>query len=156
MVIERLFVSGPLCGSSRDRNGIRSVRRGDGMNEPMASKTSEWETVVPGFRYALFERIDPEANAYRRYLLLWQPTLFGNGAVVRQFGRIGQDHRLLFTSFDSLSQAWPMIRRIVKTRLRHHYRLVVVGTESSSAIDRSRSPSFSQRRGPVTGDQFLT
>ncbi len=125
------------------------------MNEPVVSETPNWEMVMPGFRYALFERIDPETNAYRRYLILWQPTLFGKGAVVRQFGRIGQDHRLLFTSFDSLTEAWSMIRRIAKTRIRHHYRLVVMGTSLSLAKEQSRSPSIRQHRGSVTGDQSL-
>jgi predicted DNA-binding WGR domain protein len=83
-----------------------------------------WETPPPDFAYVRFERIAPEQNAYRAYLLAWQPTLFGTGAVVRAYGRKGQPRRVQFTPFPTLEAAWPLVRALIKTRLRHGYRIV--------------------------------
>ncbi|MBI1622758.1 WGR domain-containing protein [Aquamicrobium zhengzhouense] len=41
----------------------------------------------------LMHRIDPAANAYRFYALSLEPTLFGDVALVRRWGRIGTTGR---------------------------------------------------------------
>ena len=79
----------------------------------------------PGVPWALhLERVNPEKNQARFYLLSWQPTLFG-WAVVRSYGRIGCWQRAMPPlSFDSLEQAWPLLRTIIKRRLRHGYQVM--------------------------------
>lgn len=83
-----------------------------------------WETVPEEFHFAHFERVEPEKNARRFYVIGWQPTLFNQGAVVRMFGRKGESQRLVYTAFSTFDDAWPLIRKLAKTRLRHRYRLV--------------------------------
>ena len=77
------------------------------------------------FRYMLFELVDPDENKRRFYYLAWQRTLFAEGAVVRIYGRMGGAQRALSpVPFDSLEEAWPLIRETVRRRLRHGYRIV--------------------------------
>ena len=85
----------------------------------------ELERLRRTFSYLLFDLTDPAKNRHRFYYLAWQPTLFDRGAVVRVYGRKGgQQHVLSAVPFASLDDAWPMIRQIVQTRLRHGYRIV--------------------------------
>ncbi len=66
-------------------------------NEP-AIFTPPLSTLIPamvetlaGFRaYVRFASKDPGQNRLRFYDLRWQPTLFGEGALVRVWGRQGQ------------------------------------------------------------------
>lgn len=51
--------------------------------------------------------------------------LLHSKAVVRIYGRKGQTQRLITPQpFDSLEAAWPLLRAIIKARLRHGYRVV--------------------------------
>ena len=85
----------------------------------------DWEQPPAGFRYVLLESINPAKNRHRWYYLAWQPTLFHAGAVVRLYGRIGGQQRSMApVPFDSLTRAWPMIRALLKRRLRHGYEVV--------------------------------
>ena len=67
-------------------------------------------------------RIDEASNARRWYYIAWADTLFGK-AVVRAYGRLGSDRRRVLApvAFDSLDDAWPLIRKTIRTRLRHGY-----------------------------------
>jgi len=76
------------------------------------------------FRYALFERVNPERNERRFYYLSWQATLFNEGSVVRLWGRKGETQREMATPFTSLVEAWPLLRRVIRSRLRRGYRVV--------------------------------
>jgi predicted DNA-binding WGR domain protein len=38
-----------------------------------------------------FIKVDPEQSQYRWYTISWGPTLFGNWAVVRSWGRMDTD-----------------------------------------------------------------
>ncbi len=82
-----------------------------------------WESPPTGFRYVLFDRTEPGQNVYRFYLVAWLPTLLDDGAVVRVYGRKGVSQKIRTTSFPSLGEAWPLIRAVIKTRLRHNYRV---------------------------------
>lgn len=76
----------------------------------------------------------PDTAAIRNTLvnlfLSWPPVwaaglrVTDDGAVVRTFGRKGRWKRVITTPYPSLQVAWPFIRTTVKTRLRHHYRIV--------------------------------
>lgn len=75
-----------------------------------------------GFHGILLERVDPSANALRFYYLAWQPSLFDQGAVVRIYGRKSGRRRMLAPMpFASLDEAWPYVRALIRTRLRHGY-----------------------------------
>lgn len=56
--------------------------------------------AVVGFQqFARFVSLDPDENRQRFYTLTWQPLLWGGGALVRTWGRVGtrgpqQDRRL--------------------------------------------------------------
>jgi predicted DNA-binding WGR domain protein len=86
----------------------------------------DWESPPDNFRFVLFERVDPSKNARRFYWLGWQATLFGEQAVVRVFGRKGETQRVIAAPFDSLEAAWPLVRSLIKARLRHGYRVVAL------------------------------
>ncbi len=85
----------------------------------------DWEQPLPDFRYVLFERGNRAKNEARFYYLGWQPTLVDTGAVVRLYGRKNGFQKMITAQpFDTLEAAWPLIRSIIKTRLRHNYRVV--------------------------------
>jgi hypothetical protein len=52
--------------------------------------------------YARLVSVDPERNRFRYYSLTWQPGLWGGGALVRRWGRIGRrdDRRRPCTGID--------------------------------------------------------
>ncbi len=66
----------------------------------------------------------------RFYLLAWCSTLLDSGAVVRLYGRKGRWQRFLTTPFDSLDDAWPLIRATIRARLRNKYRIVELYAET--------------------------
>jgi predicted DNA-binding WGR domain protein len=85
----------------------------------------DWENPPPGFQYILFELINPHKNMRRFYYLGFQATLIDESAVVRFWGRIGGQQRHLSPQpFASLEEAWPLLRSIIRARLRHGYRVV--------------------------------
>lgn len=85
----------------------------------------DWSSPPADFRFVLFERHNQAENIARFYWLGWQPSLIDTGAVVRLYGRKGGHQRMLSPQpFASLEDAWPLIHAIIKTRLRHGYRLV--------------------------------
>jgi predicted DNA-binding WGR domain protein len=85
----------------------------------------DWEIPPPDFRFILFDRVDPAKNECRFYYLAWSRTLLDQGAVVRLYGRKGRSQHMISPQrFSSLEEAWPLIRTIIKTRLRHGYQIV--------------------------------
>ena len=78
-----------------------------------------------GFQYLLFERTNREKNEFRYYYLGWQPSLYDRGTVVRMYGRRnGQSRTMAPAPYPTLDDAWPLIRSIIRTRLRHGYTIV--------------------------------
>jgi predicted DNA-binding WGR domain protein len=82
--------------------------------------------AVVGFRqFARFERIDRAENCERFYALSWQPLLWGGGALVRTWGRIGtQGQQRLEGSYPDRQTAQPLVDRLVRRRLTRRYLLV--------------------------------
>ena len=71
----------------------------------------------------VFRKTNRGKNQDRVYLLLWQENLFGERELVRVWGRAGADYRRTkSTPYPSLEAAWPEIRRVVRTRIRHGYK----------------------------------
>jgi len=79
------------------------------------------------FEYILFERVNPERNESRYYYLSLQPTLFHSLAIIRVYGRKGVSQREVApTPVNDLADAWPLIRRVLRTRLQHGYKICQV------------------------------
>ena len=86
--------------------------------------SKNWDTPPPDFKYVLFERVEREANVNRFYYIGYLHTLIGP-AVVRLWGRKGgHQHSVAPARFDSLEDAWPTVRKHIKSRLRKGYRVV--------------------------------
>jgi len=82
------------------------------------------EALRPGLRCPRLERVHPGKDEARFYLASSQPTLSG-WAVERSYGRMGRWQRLIPPlPFGSLEEAWPLVRAIIKRRLRHGYRVM--------------------------------
>ena len=79
------------------------------------------ETLASFRAYVRFESVDPAENRRRYYDLLWQPTLFGEGALVRSWGRQGQPGTTRATFYPDRCHAEPEIRQVVRRRLQHGY-----------------------------------
>ena len=80
--------------------------------------------AVGRFRaYVRFESRDPAANRDRYYDLLWQPTLFGEGALVRVWGRRGHSATMRVQTYPDRACAQAAVRQLVRTRLRHGYQV---------------------------------
>jgi len=95
-----------------------------------AKPADRWAEPPADFHSLLFDRVDPAKNEDRFYFLAWHPTLLDSGAVVRIYGRKGRSQTTRITPFPSLVDAWPTIRRHIRTRLRHGYRIVEPDPES--------------------------
>ena len=86
---------------------------------PLADEMTE--TLV-GFRaYVRFESVDAAENRRRVYDLAWQPTLFGDGALVRTWGRQGQPGTTRATFYPDRACAMAEVRQVVRRRLQHGY-----------------------------------
>ncbi len=73
--------------------------------------------------YVRFERV-PAHNRRRSYEPCWQPTPFGEGALVRSWGRLGRPGRTRVTLYPGGDEAHPEVRQVVRRRLAHGYRAV--------------------------------
>jgi len=81
--------------------------------------------AVVGFQqYARFERSDPATNRERFYLLAVQPTLLGDVALMRTWGRIGTNGHRLSSTFPDCVSAQQTVERLIRRRLARRYELV--------------------------------
>jgi predicted DNA-binding WGR domain protein len=84
------------------------------------------DTAPSDFRYVLFERVNPEQNEARFYYLAWQPTLFNDGAVVRLWGRKNVVQHMKYNPYETLTEAWPLLRRLIRLRLQRGYQIIQI------------------------------
>jgi predicted DNA-binding WGR domain protein len=68
------------------------------------------------------QRIDSTRNMARYYRLAIEPTLFGDIAVVRNWGRIGTHGRERVEFFDTEMQALSLFLEILREKRRKGYR----------------------------------
>jgi len=66
-------------------------------------------------------KIEPARNMARFYLLDVQPTLFGEWALVKEWGRIGRAGQSRRVSFGGLAEAQAALASALKQRLRRRY-----------------------------------
>lgn len=97
---------------------------------PFDSKVSldaERETADPlvmlAQPYHLYvERVDPERNMARFYILTIEPTLFGTPRSVRRWGRIGFGGQAMEHHFDSEKDAVAMFLDLLRAKRARGYR----------------------------------
>ncbi len=75
-------------------------------------------TLSPAYR---FRRIDATRNMERFYMLSLEPTLFGEVAVLRHWGRIGTRGRQVSSLHASLAEAETVLARQIARRRRRGY-----------------------------------
>jgi predicted DNA-binding WGR domain protein len=82
--------------------------------------------AVAGFQqFARFERIDQAQNCARFYALHWQPTLWGEVALIRQWGRIGAaGSQLLEGTYPDRESAQPLAEKLIRKRIQRRYALI--------------------------------
>jgi predicted DNA-binding WGR domain protein len=74
--------------------------------------------------YVRLESVNPATNRARFYTLRWQPTLWGTGALVRTWGRIGTPGRAGVLLEAERPRVDAAVERLVRRRLQHGYTLV--------------------------------
>jgi predicted DNA-binding WGR domain protein len=92
---------------------------------PLSTLIPTMVETLAGFRASVrFASTDPASNRFRFYDLRWQPTLFGEGALVRVWGRQGQPGTVWATVYPDRDQAQSDIRSLVRRRLVHGYQVL--------------------------------
>jgi predicted DNA-binding WGR domain protein len=71
---------------------------------------------------AFLTRIDPTRNINRFYVVDVTPTLFGEWALVREWGRRGSPGTVRLSSYQRRNEAETAEQRTIKRRLQHGYR----------------------------------
>ena len=70
------------------------------------------------------ESLDPAKNRARFYTVTWQPTLWGGGALVRRWGRLGRQGRALPHFYPDRASAQASVERLIRRRLTRGYQLI--------------------------------
>ena len=94
------------------------------MLEPREQGEKPAEDVARFRVYARLVSVDHAGNRHRFYSLSWQPTLWGGGALIRTWGRIGTRGRTLETFHEDRAGAQELIEQLVKRRFRRGCRVV--------------------------------
>jgi predicted DNA-binding WGR domain protein len=71
----------------------------------------------------LLERIDPAQNMCRYYVISVEPTLFGDAALMRRWGRVGRAGQEAIELFDNAEQAVIKLETWLKRKVRRGHRL---------------------------------
>ena len=69
-----------------------------------------------------YQRIDPAQNMARYYSLSLQPTLFGEIALVRTWGRIGTMGQQKSSTFSDATDAVTALEKLARQKQRKGYR----------------------------------
>ena len=67
------------------------------------------------------EKRVPERNQFRFYRLDLQPTLFGQWSFIREWGRIGQEGRVVISTFPTAAEADSAMQRKHRQKERRGY-----------------------------------
>ena len=66
-------------------------------------------------------RIDAAQNMARYYAMSLQPTLFGECAVVREWGRIGRGGQVKATPYPTMEDAREALEKLMSTKAKRGY-----------------------------------
>jgi predicted DNA-binding WGR domain protein len=81
--------------------------------------------LLAQFRASIrFVSLGPARNRARFYRLHWQPTLWGELALVQTWGRLGTAGRTRVAIYPDRLSAQENIARVIIHRLRHDYTLI--------------------------------
>ncbi len=84
--------------------------------------------------YIVLYSIDPDRDRRRYYALTWGPTLFGEWAVERVWGRMGTERRQRAVHFaETRQEALALVARHLRRRMRHGY-WVVAGSRGGAEV----------------------
>ena len=83
-------------------------------------------------QYLVLERCDPDRNMARFYVLTIEPTLFGDTALVREWGRLGQRGRRRLDLFAGRVQAVEALEAWLVRKARRGY----VRRNSTASVNR--------------------
>jgi len=73
--------------------------------------------------YVRLERVEPERNMLRFYIVLWAPTLWKTWCVARRWGRIGEQRPrgVRLHECANRDDALRLAAEVIELRLRHGY-----------------------------------
>ena len=94
------------------------------ISDGMETDRARIERVAQFQLFARLESVDASRNRHRFYELTWQPTLWGEGALIRSWGRIGTKGRSLLAFHHNRAGVQPTVERVVRRRIRHGYRVI--------------------------------
>jgi predicted DNA-binding WGR domain protein len=74
--------------------------------------------------FAYLKKIDPKSNQFRFYTIAVVQTLFGEWAVVREWGRLGQAGTVREIGFDTEAEARAVGIKLQKRKERRGYQVI--------------------------------
>jgi predicted DNA-binding WGR domain protein len=82
------------------------------------------EKLAQFTQYVRFASIDPSRNRYRFYTLTWQPGLWNEVSLVRNWGRIGRRGRSCSHLYDDQGAGQKEAARLIARRLQRGYQAI--------------------------------
>jgi predicted DNA-binding WGR domain protein len=73
--------------------------------------------------YLVLHRSDPSCNMARYYVLAIEPSLFGDAALIREWGRIGREGQRRVELYESQSRAVEALETWLQRKRRRGYLL---------------------------------
>ncbi len=101
-----------------------SLERAHGGRRRLVPTSTELGAIVMFHAFVRLISVDPTVNRFRVYVLSWQPTLWGDFALVQTWGRLGGPGRSRTTGYTTRAEAQGTIVRLLRRRLQHGYRVV--------------------------------
>jgi predicted DNA-binding WGR domain protein len=71
--------------------------------------------------FLLLHKVDHSRNMARFYVMSVQPTLFGGGSLVRNWGRIGTRGRAMIELFDDIAEADTTMTKLANVKCNRGY-----------------------------------
>jgi len=85
---------------------------------------SALETTSPRLQMLVLDRTDPQHNMARFSVLSVEPTLFGDAALVREWGRWGGSGRRRLDLFTDIEEAAEALEDWLRRKAKRGYRIV--------------------------------
>jgi predicted DNA-binding WGR domain protein len=102
-------------------DGATLARENTAMKEAAIEHVNE--TADPRLQVLVLERCEPSRNMARFYVLAIEPTLFGDMALVREWGRIGSSGRRRLDLHASVSSAREALNAWLARKVRRGYQI---------------------------------
>lgn len=126
-----LFQSAKTPAPSKSRPSAREIERRLATARSLGVRSAALPT--PTSTPLVLRSLDPKRDRARFYAISVEPTLFGDMALVRHWGRIGTRGRHRIDLYPSLHEAWRAADAIARSKRRRGYR------ETGMAIDNLRA-----------------